>query len=111
MKKILLILICISYSHFANAQTQNYILVNGGGIDDNGLLLKNIQGKTIYANCNQKCGQWFDHDEETSGQILKKEYIEKKIQADIQFEKNADRVMGPSADESFYFINQIKFIE
>jgi hypothetical protein len=111
MKKILFVLTCISISHFAYAKTQNYILTNGGGVDDNGLLLKNTQGKTIYAYCNQKCGQWFDHDEETGGQILKKEYIEKKVQADIQFEKNADRVAGPSADESFYFIKQIKFIE
>lgn len=60
MNKILLIFTCISISHFANAKTQNYILTNGGGIDDNGLLLKNTQGKTIYAYCNQKCGQWFD---------------------------------------------------
>ena len=41
MKKILLILTCISISHFANAKTQNYILANGGGVDDNGLVFRN----------------------------------------------------------------------
>ncbi|WP_446083341.1 hypothetical protein [Acinetobacter sp. 1125_18A] len=87
MKKILFVLTCISISHFAYAKTQNYILTNGGGVDDNGLLLKNTQGKTIYAYCNQKCGQWFDHDEETGGQILKKEYIEKRAKQIFNLKK------------------------
>ncbi|WP_336033430.1 hypothetical protein [Acinetobacter bereziniae] len=55
--------------------------------------------------------QWFEPDEEIDGQTLKKQYFEKKVQADIKLEKNAGRVAGPSDDESFYFIKHIKIIK
>ncbi len=85
--------------------------MDGGGVDDLSLMLKNVQGKTIHAYCDQKCGKWFDPDEEIDGQTLKKQYFEKKVQADIKLEKNAGRVAGPSDDESFYFIKHIKLLK
>lgn len=56
MKKILLILTCISISHFANAKTQNYILANGGGVDDNGLLLKIPKAKPFMHTAIKNAG-------------------------------------------------------
>lgn len=111
MKRLLPILAFLTINLSAYAGTQNYILVDGGGTDDLLLMLKNIQGKTIHAYCNQKCGKWFDPDEEIDGQTLKKQHINKKVQAEIKFEKNAGRVAGPSHDESFYFIKYIKLFE
>ncbi|MFT0692599.1 hypothetical protein ACDX34_00510 [Acinetobacter bereziniae] len=111
MKKLSLILVSFAISLSAYAKTQNYILVGGSGVDDLSLMLKNVQGKTIHAYCDQKCGKWFDPDEEIDGQTLKKQYFEKKVQADIKLEKNAGRVAGPSDDESFYFIKHIKLLK
>lgn len=90
MKRLLLILAFITINLSAYAGTQNYILVDGGGTDDLSLMLKNIQGKTIHAYCNQKCGKWFDPDEEIDGQTLKKQYINKKFRQRSNLKKMQD---------------------
>lgn len=97
-------------SHASYAKEQTYILIYGGGVDDYGLGLKDSKGKKIDAYCVGKCGAWFEPATEHDGENLKKKYIGKKVSAELSFEENRGRVVGPSDDEQFYFIKKIKLL-
>ncbi|OTG89793.1 hypothetical protein [Acinetobacter sp. ANC 3832] len=111
MKKLIPILFLCSLSSVSFAKPQTYTVLNGGGIDDLGLGLKNNKGKEYHVYCDQKCGDWFEYDEESQSETLKQKYIGKKVMAEIKFENNRDRIAGPGANETLYFIKQIKFIK
>ncbi|RZG88555.1 hypothetical protein EXE10_01775 [Acinetobacter sp. WCHAc060033] len=111
MKKIILSLMILSISAFSNAKSQTYTILNGGGVDDLGLILKDSKNKEVHAYCDQKCGDWFDPDEESGGEHIKKKIIGKKVQAEIKVENNRDRIVGPGANERLSFIKNIKLIK
>ncbi|MCH4242781.1 hypothetical protein [Acinetobacter gerneri] len=108
LKNILIstFIVLISTQSFAKIET--YKIISGGGNDDMQLTLQNQNSKKYTAYCNTKCGNWFEPDDEIS--TLKKQYIGKKVQAEIKFEQNKGRVAGPSDDEKFYFIKYLKLL-
>ncbi len=110
MKNILFLILgfCISMSTLAKPEI--YKITGGGGMDDMQLQLQNLQGKKYNAYCNLKCGEWFYQDEDSEYSTLKDQLINKKVLAEIKFEKNNDRVAGPSNDEKFYFIQSLKLL-
>ena len=111
MKTIIFGLLVLSISAFSNAKPQTYTILNGGGVDDLSLILKDNKNKEIDAFCDQKCGNWFDPDEKSGGEHIKKNYIGKKVQAEINVENNRDRIVGPGANEKLSFIKNIKLIK
>lgn len=111
MKKIILGLLILSVSTLSIAKPQTYTILNGGGVDDLSLILKDSKNKEIHAFCDQKCGNWFDADEDSGGEHIKKKFIGKKVQAELKLEINGDRVIGPGADAEFNFIKNIKLIK
>lgn len=111
MKKIILGIMILSVCTLSSAKPQTYTILNGGGVDDLSLILKDNKNKEINAYCDQKCGDWFDADEESGGEHIKKKYIGKKVQAEIKVENNRDRIVGPGANERLSFIKNIKLIK
>ncbi|CAM4320799.1 hypothetical protein [Acinetobacter pragensis] len=98
----------------ANVTTQRaadikaYTLINGGGIDDLSIELKDVKNRHIYAYCIHQCGDWFAYDPESDGYALKKKYQGAKVWASLSYEENHDRIVGPSHDEELYFVKKIK---
>ena len=111
MNKILSTLLLCLLINVTHAKTQTYTVIHGGGIDDISLTLTDSKGKEYHAYCDHKCGDWFDYVEETEGEMLKKKYLDKKVQADIQYENNHDRIVGPGENEKLYFIKKIQFLK
>ena len=90
------------------ADIKAYTLVNGGGIDDLSVQLKDVKNRDINAYCVQHCGNWFVFNAESDGYSLKKKYQGAKVWASLSYEQNRDRIAGPSADEELFFIKKIK---
>lgn len=110
MKKIASLIILFSVSSFSLAKMQTYTIIWGGGVDDTAMTLKDIKNKEIYAYCMDKCGDWFEPSKEHEGINLMSKYKGKKVLAEFSYEKNHDRIAGPSADEKLYFIKKIKLL-
>ena len=87
---------------------QAYTLVSGGGIDDLSIRLKAAKNQYISAYCVHQCGNWFASDPESDGYRLKKKYKGAKVWAELSFERNNDRIIGPGDDATLYFIKKIK---
>jgi hypothetical protein len=84
-------------------------LVGGGGIDDMSLSIKADNGEIIEAYCNKQCGDWFYEDERAIS-FLKESLIGHNVSVDYVFEASEGRIAGPSDDEQFNFINNVKFL-
>lgn len=110
MKKQIFALMLLLASNLSYAKVQTYTILYGGGVDDTSLGLKNIKGKEISAYCLNKCGDWFEPSDEHDGNQLQKRYIGKKVKAELSYELNGDRIIGPGEDEKFFFIKSIKML-
>lgn len=108
MKEIALLAILLSASSFSLAKIQTYTIVNGGGVDDIALGLKDPKNKEIHAYCINKCGDWFEPSTEHEGETLKSKFKGKKVSAELSYEINNDRIVGPGNDARLHFIKKIK---
>jgi hypothetical protein len=99
---------CQPYKPTTGVIAVSGILVGGGGIDDMSLSIKAENGEIIEAYCDQQCGDWFDENEDAIV-YLKRNLIGKNIFVEYAFEAGEGRVAGPSDDEQFNFIKNIKF--
>lgn len=110
MKKITVLAILLSVSSFSLAKMQTYTIVAGGGVDDTFLTLKDNKHKELHAYCMDKCGDWFEPSTEHDGETLKTKYKAKKVVAELSYEINHDRIVGPGDDAKLVFIQRIKLL-
>lgn len=110
------------------------VLVGGGGVDDSGVsvalsradaakmhrlcrdrircqswFLPDNQGKTLWLWCGACKAAWFEPDEESGGESLKKHYTNKKVRVSFAEEMNHDRIVGPG-EVRLLFLKELHFI-
>lgn len=110
MKKLFLFSLLICISSLSVAKMLTYTIVTGGGVDDRFLGLINQQGQEIDSYCLDQRGNWFEPSTEHEGETLKSKYKGQKVSAELSYEINNDRIVGPGHDEKLYFIQKIKLL-
>lgn len=110
MKKLFLFSLLICISSLSVAKMLTYTIVSGGGVDDTSLGLKDRQGREIHSYCMDQCGSWFKPSTEHEGETLKSKYKGQKVSAELSYEMNNDRIVGPGNDAKLYFIQTIKLL-
>lgn len=110
MKKLFLLCFLSGICSLSVAKMQVYTIVSGGGVDDRSLGLMNQQGQEIHSYCLDQCGNWFKPSTEHEGETLKSKYKGQKVSAELSYEINNDRIVGPGNDEKLYFIQKIKLL-
>ena len=108
MCRLLPLALIILLPGITKAATVSGVLVGGGGIDDMSLIVKAKNGQLVEAYCNRHCENWFEEDE--NGEVLRSEFLGRRLRIKYTFEFNQDRVAGPGADEKFNFIKKIEFL-
>ncbi len=110
MKKIFLFFLFSFICSFSTAKMQTYTILNGGGVDDTSLGLMDDHGREIHSYCLDQCGDWFESSTEHEGETLKNQYKGRKVSAELSYQINHDRIVGPGDDEKLYFIQKIKLL-
>lgn len=91
-------------------ETITGILVNGSGYDNYSITIDPDDGSEINIYCGA-CGEWFEPTEDGEGEQLKEEFISKQVTVTIVKEANNGRLAGPSDEEEFLFLKELKFLD
>ena len=91
-------------------ETITGILVGGSGYDNYSITIDPDDGSEISIYCGA-CGEWFEPTEDGEGEQLKEEFISKQVTVTIAKEANNGRLAGPSDEEEFVFLKELKFID
>jgi len=108
IKLICLAIFCL-FSTEIFAQSFVGITVDGGGVDDMFIEIKDSGGHIVHAYCHKACGDWFFSDKEDISR-LKPIYKNRKVVVDVFSRVNKGEIAGPSDDEVLVFINKINFV-
>lgn len=91
-------------------ETITGILVSGSGYDNYSININPDDGSEINIYCGA-CGEWFEATEDGEGEQLKEEFISKQVTVTIAKEANNGRLAGPSDEEEFLFLKELKFLD
>lgn len=91
-------------------ETITGILVKGSGYDNYSITVDPDDGSEIDIYCGA-CGEWFEPTEDGEGEQLKEEFMSKQVSVIIVKEANNGRLAGPSDEEEFLFLKELKFID
>ncbi len=90
-------------------ETITGVLVSGLGFDNYSIHIRKTNGEEIQVYCGE-CGDWFSQAEDREGEELKESLKSKRVSAVIATEANNGRLAGPSDDEEFLFLKDLKFL-
>jgi hypothetical protein len=90
-------------------ETITGVLVSGLGFDNYSIHIRKTNGEEIQVYCGE-CGDWFSQAEDREGEELKESLKSKRVSAVIATEANNGRLAGPSDDEEFLFLKELKFL-
>jgi hypothetical protein len=91
-------------------ETITGILVRGSGYDNYSITIDPDDGSEISIYCGA-CGEWFEPTEDGEGEQLKEEFMSKQVTVIIAKEANNGRLAGPSDEEEFLFLKELKFLD
>lgn len=91
-------------------ETVTGILVSGSGYDNYSITIDPDDSSEINIYCGA-CGEWFEASQDGEGEELKAEFISKKVSVILAKEANNGRLAGPSDEEEFLFLKELKFLD
>lgn len=103
----------LNYCSFkiAKQATLTGVLIGGGGVDDNAIVVLTDDGRRARAYCADRCGDDLFVSREDEGNSLNPAMQGKRVSVSFANEPNKSRIAGPDENEMLIFVKKIQFIK
>lgn len=103
----------LNYCSFkiAKQATLTGVLMGGGGVDDNFIIVLTDDGRRAWAYCTDRCDSNLFVSQEDEGYSLNPSMVGKKVSVTFANEPNNARIVGPGENEMLIFVKKIQFIK